>query len=141
MSDDAARYRRIPNEIFNEGKLDLIDELFAEDYVEHAPVPPGWPEGREGVRAFVESLRAAFPDFHYEVLQQIQDGNMHLGYIRGSGTMQGEFAGMPPSGKFASWEEMHLGRMENGQLVEHWACVDQLGMLQQLGLAPAPPGS
>ena len=56
-----------------------------------------------------------------------------------SGTMKGEFAGMKPTGKSATWDEVHIVRMKDGKAVEHWA-VDQLGMLQQLGLAPAAPG-
>ncbi|MFP5319732.1 MAG: ester cyclase [Acidimicrobiia bacterium] len=141
MTDDAASYRRIPIEILNEGRLELIDELFAEDYVEHAAIPPGFPEGREAVRMFFVMLREAFPDLRYEVLQQYQDGDIHIGYIRGSGTMTGAFMGMEPTSKSATWEETHIGRMRDGRLVEHWAVLDQLKMLQDLGLAPAPPGA
>lgn len=139
MSDDAALWRRVPVEIFNEGNIALVDELFAEDYVEHFPLPPGMPEGRESVKAFVQAARTAFPDFHYEIVQQHQDGDMHVGYIRASGTMTGEFAGMPPSGKSATWDEIHIGRIANGKIAEHWAVIDQLSMLIQLGFVK-PPG-
>lgn len=111
MPDDAATYRRVPLEIFNEKKLDLIDEIFAEDYVEHVEGPPGFPEGREAVRTFVGALLEAFPDFRYEVLQQYQDGDMHIGYIRGTGTQTGEFMGIPATNKAATWDEVHIGRM------------------------------
>lgn len=141
MSEDAATYRRVPLEVFNEGKLDLIDEFLSEDFVEHGELPPGVPPGRDGLRVFVVALKAAFPDFHYEILQQHQDGDMHIGYIRASGTMTGDFMGMPPSGKSASWDEVHIGRMAGGKVVEHWEVVDRLGMLQQLGFMPSPPGS
>lgn len=140
MSDDAAIFRRVPEEIFNQGNTDLVDELFAEDYVEHFPLPPGMPAGRDSVKAFVHMARAAFPDFHYDIVQQYQDGDMHVGHIRASGTMTGEFAGMPPSGKSASWEEIHIGRLADGKIAEHWAVIDQLGMLTQLGFV-SPPGS
>jgi steroid delta-isomerase-like uncharacterized protein len=141
MADDAANYRRIPLEVFNEGRLELIDELLADDFVEHAQLPPGVPPGREGLRIIVQALRSAFPDFRYEILLQFQDGDHHIGMIRASGTMTGEFMGMPPSGKSASWDEVHIGRMADGKLLEHWAVIDQLGMLQQLGFAPSPPGA
>ena len=140
MSDDAAAFRRIPLEIFNEGKLDLIDELFAEDFVEHIAQPPGVPPGREGLRVFAQALRAGFPDVRYEVLRQLQDGDMHTGHVRVTGTMTGEMMGMPPSGKSATWEEIHIARMAGGKLAEHWGVVDRLGMLQQLGFVPPPPG-
>ena len=141
MADDAANFRRIPLEVFNERKLDLIDELFSEDYVEHIETPPGIPPGRDGLRMFVQALDAGFPDFRYEVLHQFQDGDMHTGHIRVTGTMTGGMMGMPPSGKSATWEEIHIGRMAGGKVAEHWGVVDRLGMLQQLGFAPSPPGS
>lgn len=141
MSDDSATYRRIPLEVFNEGRLELIDELFADDYVEHVPLPPGVPGGREGVKAFVSAVRAAFGDFRYEVVMQHQDGDIHIGLVRASGTMTGDFMGMPATDKSATWEEVHIGRFENGKLAEHWAVRDQLKMLQDLGLAPVPPGA
>jgi len=141
MSDDAANYRRIPLEVFNEGNVDLVDELLAEDYVEHVPLPTGFPSGRESLKAFVTAVRAAFPDFKYEIVGQWQDGDTHLGLIRASGTMSGEFMGMPPSNKSASWDEVHIGRYADGKLVEHWAVIDQLGMLTQLGFVTPPGGS
>ena len=141
MADDAANYRRIPLEIFNEGRLELIDELIAEDFVEHLETPPGVPPTREGLRMFAAASRTAFPDLNYEVVAQFRDGDIHIGHCRVSGTMQGDFLGMPASGKSATWEEIHIGRMSNGQLQEHWGVVDQLGMLQQLGFVPPPPGS
>ena len=141
MSDDAATFRRIPLEVFNQGKTDLIDELFAEDFVERLDLPPGVPADREGVRMFVQGLLAAFPDFKYEIVLQAQDGDTHTGMIRASGTMTGEFMGMPPSGKAATWDEIHIARFAGGKLAEHWGVVDRLSMLQQLGFMPAPPNS
>ncbi len=136
MSDDASTFRRVPLEVFNEGKLDLIDEIFAEDYVEHVELPPGFPGGRDAVRGFVSAVRGAFPDFRYEIVQQYQDGDDHIGYIRASGTMSGDFMGMPPSNKSASWDEIHIGRFAKGKVTDHWAVIDQLSMLRQLGFVP-----
>ena len=58
--------------------------------------------------------------------------------VTSKGTMQGEFAGMPPSGKQAIWDAVHITRVRDGKLVEHWVVQDQLGMLQQLGFVAAP---
>lgn len=135
MDHDAQSFRRIPLEVFNQGKLELVEELLAEDFVEHA-APPGMPTNRDALRIFVTALREAFPDFKYEILGQWQDGDTHIGYIRGSGTMTGDFMGMPASGKSAAWDEMHIGRYVDGELVEHWAVIDQLSMLRQLGFVP-----
>src|SRR5262249_26805093 len=125
-------------EVFNEGNVALIDEIVIPEYIEHAPLPPGFPPGREGFKAFVQAIREAFPDFRYSIVQQYQDGDVHVGHIRATGTMSGPVAGMPATGKSATWDEIHIGRMQDGKLVEHWGVVDQLGMLQQLGLAPTP---
>jgi steroid delta-isomerase-like uncharacterized protein len=139
MADDATTFRRIALELFNEGKLDLIDELVSDDYVDHA-VPPDVPPTRDSLREFVAMMRAAFPDFRYEVLQQTQDGDTHVGYVRASGTMNGDLMGMPASGRSASWEEIHIGRFAGGKMAEHWAVIDRLGMLTQLGFIPETPG-
>jgi predicted ester cyclase len=136
---DADVWVKIPNEIFNEGRVDLIDEYFSPDFVEHVPTPPGLPAGREGLRMFVTALLGAFPDFRYEIVGQYRDGDTHILHVRGSGTMTGDFMGMPAANKKATWEEIHIGRMRGGQVVEHWAVVDQLSMLQELGFAPLPP--
>lgn len=140
MADDAANFRRIPLEIFNEGRIELIDELFAEDFVEHIATPPGVPPTRDGLHMFVGALRSAFPDLNYEIVAQFQDGDKQIGHVRVSGTMTGDFLGMPASGKSATWEEIHIARMSAGQVSEHWGVLDRLGMLQQLGFVPPPPG-
>jgi predicted ester cyclase len=140
MADDAANYRRIPLEIFNEGKLDVIDEVVAEDFVEHMDLPPGVAPNRESFTEFVKGFRGAFPDLRYELLQEYQDGDKHIAYVRVTGTMSGEFEGMPPSGKSATWDEVHIGRMANGELAEHWGIVDRMSMMQQLGFIPGPGG-
>ena len=124
-------------DVFNSGNLAGLDELFAENYYDHA-TPPGISPDLSGVKLFFTALRSAFPDFSYTVEDEITEGDKVVIRVTGHGTMEGEFLGMPATGKSATWSEIHLGRYENDKLVEHWANVDQLGMLQQLGLAPAP---
>ncbi len=133
-----ATMRRIPEEIYNQGKLDVVDELFSTDYVEHFPLPPGFPAGLPGVKAFITALRAAFPDFYYTVEDEVVEGNKYVVRVTARGTMQGNFLGMPATGKQATWSEIHIAHVARGKLVEHWTCIDQLGMLQQLGVIPAP---
>jgi steroid delta-isomerase-like uncharacterized protein len=134
---DLATFRRIPLEMFNEGRVELVDELFTDDYVEHAALPPGVPDGKASVPAFIQGLRAAFPDFQYTVLHDMSDGATYAAHVQATGTMTGDFMGMPATGKTATWEEGHFGLIRDGKLSEHWVIVDQLGMLTQLGLAPA----
>ena len=65
-------------------------------------------------------------------------GFAHVLYVKNSGTMKGDFMGMPASGKRASWDEVHIARAAGGKLAEHWQVIDQLSMLQQLGFVPEP---
>jgi predicted ester cyclase len=125
--------RRIVEGI-SRGDLNVIDDLFADDYVDHS-TPPGVPPGKEGLRQSLTALRAAFPDFSYTIEDEVAEGDRVVHRVTGRGTMQGELQGMPPTGKQAAWQEIHIGRFEGGKLVEHWAVVDQLGMMQQLSLA------
>jgi predicted ester cyclase len=134
---DKATLRRIPLEAISQGKLDVIDEVLSADFNDHQP-PTHFPPGREGLKAFIAALRAAFPDIRYTMVQEISEGDLVVQHVTASGTMKGDFAGMPATGKHATWDEVHIVRMQGGKAVEHWDVVDEMGMAQQLGLAPAP---
>jgi predicted ester cyclase len=128
---------RIPLEVINQSRFELIDELFAPDYVEHNP-QPGVPPTKEGFKQTVKALKTAFPDLRYTIDDAIECGDKIVQRLSATGTMSGEFNGMPATGKRATWTEIHIGRVANGKVVEHWGLIDQLGMLVQLGVVPAP---
>ncbi len=128
---------RIPLEILNLGKLELIDELYAPDYRDRS-AQPGMATTREGYKQFVTSLRTAFPDLHYTIDDSIESGDKFVTRLTASGTMRGEFAGMPATNKHATWTEIHIVRVTNEHIVEHWGLIQELGMLVQLGVIPAP---
>ena len=128
---------RIPLEVFNKGNIALIDEVLAPDYVEHYP-QPGVPPTREGFKQFAKAFKTAFPDLTYSIDDSIESGDKVIHRVTASGTMKGEFMGMPATDKRATWNEIHIGRVANGRLAEHWGLVDQLNMLVQLGVVPAP---
>jgi predicted ester cyclase len=130
--------RRIPLEVFSQGRLDVVDELLAPDFTEHTALPPGIPAGRAGVKAIASELRKGFPDINYRVDLQIAEGDFVAAYVTVTGTHKGEVFGMPATGKHAEWAESHIVKMLNGKITEHWGVADQLGMLRQLGLAPVP---
>ena len=131
---------RIPLEVFNKGNVNVADEVMAADYIEHAPVPPGLPPGVAGFKLFIPAFRAAFPDFQFTVDEVIAEGDKVVVRLTAQGTQKGEFAGLPASGKQATWSEIHICDMANGKLVEHWVVQDRLGMMQQLGFIPVPTG-
>jgi len=129
---------RIPLEAFNQGKLEVIDELISDDSIDHGTLPPGIPPGKEGLKALVKTLRSAFPDLNITIDLQVAEGDLVVAHATTTGTMKGEFLGMPPSGKTATWEAIHITRVKDGKIVEHWAVQDNMAMLQQLGFMPTP---
>jgi steroid delta-isomerase-like uncharacterized protein len=124
-------------EIFNDGNVGLIDELYATDYVNRT-TPPGIAPTREGFKQWAKALRTAFPDIHYTIDDSIEAGDRFVSRVTATGTMRGDFAGMPATGKHATWSEIHIVRVANERIVEHWGIVDMLGMLVQLGVVAAP---
>lgn len=139
MSEDLkATNARMPLEVFNEGKIELVDELVHPDFVDHSPPLPGISPDREGIKKLVAGLRQAFPDLKNTINQVIAEGDLVALHVTTSGTMRGDFAGMPASGKQATWDAMHITRFEDGKIAEHWVVQDQLGMLVQMGFVEAP---
>ncbi len=136
--ENKAAFRRIPEEVLNAGNLDLADELFAADYVEHAPVPPGTPPGLAGFKAFVTAFRAAFPDLHYTVGTILAEGDLTAGNLTGRGTHRGEFMGITPTGRQFASSGMSFYRITDSKVSELWVQADLPGLLQQLGAAPGP---
>jgi predicted ester cyclase len=140
MSDDIkAIARRIPVEVFGQGRLEVIDEVVAPDSREHADRPPGVPPGPEGLKTIARAMRSAFPDLKVSIDLQVAEGDLVATKSTYSGTMKGDMWGMSATGKQATWTESHFLRIKNGMVTEHWGDIDRLGMRQQLGLAPAAP--
>ena len=131
------KFERIPLEILSQGKYELIDELFAPEYVDRTP-QPGTAPTREGFKLWAKALRTAFPDIKYVVEDTIESGDRYVARLTVSGTMTGDFAGMPATGKHATWNEIHILRVANERVLEHWGLVQELGMLVQLGVISAP---
>jgi predicted ester cyclase len=138
MTTDIKRTaERIPLEVLNDGNFGLLDELLAPDFVDHF-AQPGVPPTREGLKRSLTALKTAFPDLRYTIEDAIVCGDQVVHRLSATGTMKGDFMGIPATGKRAQWTEVHIGRGVNGRLTEHWGLVDQLGMLVQLGVVPAP---
>ena len=123
-------------EVWNQGKLDVVDELYAPDYVYHDPGnPQGW-HGQEGIRQAVSTYRAAYPDLHFAVEDVVAEGDRVVLRWTGTGTHQGNLMGIPPTGKHVTTPGMNLIRYEAGKAVEEWSGWDTLGMMQQIGVIP-----
>jgi predicted ester cyclase len=124
-------------EIWNLGKVELIDQLYAPEYVDRTP-QTGFAPTLDGLKKAVTALKVGFPDLHYTLDESIYAGDKLVHRVTARGTMTGEFNGMPATNKSATWTEIHIGRLVDGRIVEHWGVADQLSMLVQLGVIPAP---
>ncbi|SDY71848.1 conserved hypothetical protein, steroid delta-isomerase-related [Modestobacter sp. DSM 44400] len=122
--------------LLNSGDVDaFVDTLFAVDAVDHDPAPGQGP-GRAGYRTFFRTLSTAFPDAHLEPLVNVVDEDKIAFAYTLTGTHQGEFQGVPATGKRIEVRGLQIGRFENGQIVERWGSTDELGIMQQIGAAP-----
>ena len=130
--------RTYAQEVISEGNLDLVDELFADDYVEYNSALPEPIHGPEGVKEYVMTLRSAVPDIDCAVEDLIAEDDMVVRRDRATGTHEGGFMGVEAKGE-AVVEGHHIHRIEDGQFVESWAQNDVMGLLVQLG-AIEPPG-
>jgi predicted ester cyclase len=138
MTTDTKRtIEQIPLEVLNNGNFPLVDELLTSDFVERT-AQPGVSPTCDGFKQAAMALKTAFPDLHYTIEQSIECGDRIVHRLTASGTMKGDFMGMPATGKRATWSEIHIARVVNGRMAEHWGLVDQLGMLVQLDIVPAP---
>jgi steroid delta-isomerase-like uncharacterized protein len=138
IEQNKASLRRMLEEVLNHGNISLIDELVAPDFVEHEELPPGIPPGREAVKQLFTMLRGGFPDLKATIDDVIAEGDKVVARSTWSGTHKGEFMGIPPTGKRISIGVIDIVRYADGKMVEHWGQMDNLSMLQQLGVAPAP---
>jgi steroid delta-isomerase-like uncharacterized protein len=133
MSDPKrAVIRRYFDELFNAGRVDIIDELLHPDYVNHSPAPE-LPPGRAGVAIVVRALRAAFPDLHYTIEDVVVGDDAVATRTRLTGTHRGDFFGVPPSGRTIAVSQMTIERFRDGKIVAHHRVTDELALLRQLG--------
>lgn len=130
--------RRFLEEIFTAGNVELVDELFAPDYVLHDPGVPDEVRGPEGMKRYVSMYRAAYPDTHFTIEDQIAEGDEVVTRWTGQGTHEGELIGIPPTGKQVTVTGIEFDRVAGGKMQETWVSYDALGMMQQLGVIPQP---
>jgi steroid delta-isomerase-like uncharacterized protein len=125
--------RRLIGEGFSEGRLEVCDELVADEIVEHQDFGPDHAAGAEGVKAVISSLRRAFPDFRLTIEDLVVAGDTVWTRNVATGTHDGPFAGNPPSGRPIRVQVFDVLRVVDGRIVEHWGVPDRLGVLFQIG--------
>jgi steroid delta-isomerase-like uncharacterized protein len=125
-------------EVWSQGKLEVIDEIYDPSFVYHEPYA-GDIHGLEGLRQLVMMYRTGYPDLVFTSEDLIVEGDMVAQRWSCAGTHQGELMGIPATGKRTTTSGVNILRFENGKAVEEWSNWDALGWLQQLGVVP-PPG-
>jgi predicted ester cyclase len=134
VSDENKRLcLRVLEELFDQGDLTSLDELIHPDFVNHE-APPGHPQGREGLEVTVTWLRGLWGPMRSEVDDVIAEDDKVVARVTMHGHHVGEFLGKPPSGKAFATKHIHVWRVEDGMVIEHWSVRDDLGQALQLGL-------
>ncbi|GAC1512971.1 MAG: ester cyclase [Chloroflexota bacterium] len=129
--------RRSFEDLFNQGNLSVADEVYSPDYVGHDPAMPEDSHGIDDVKQFVSTYRNAFSDIHLTIDHLIAEGDLVATSFTGRGTHDGDFTGIPATGKKAEVTGMSISRLVDGKIVEEWTNTDTLGLMQQLGVLPS----
>jgi predicted ester cyclase len=136
MSTEAnkAIVRRYMDQVLNGRHVDALDEIAAEDYIDHAAFP-GQVPGRQGMKYRISYLLAAL-DPYWTAHDFIAEGDLVVSRWSLAGTQRGEFLGIRPTGREFTLKVIELYRVKDGKMAEHWNVVDMFGLYQQLGLIP-----
>jgi steroid delta-isomerase-like uncharacterized protein len=130
---------RLYEEVVNQGRLEVLDEIASPDHLEHNPLP-GQTQGREGLKQRASMVRAAFNP-HFTLEHVLADGEKVAVMWTNRGTHVGEWFGMPATGKSVVAHGVDIFLMRDGRLAEHWDVVDVTDFLVQTGALPAPSGA
>ena len=132
--ENARTIRRIYDELWNERNLAIAEELIAEDGTNYDTGLVPMPFGPEEMKGTVRMITAAFPDNRHEVDEVIMDGDRVVLRCTLTGTHEGPFMGIPPTGRKIEVTEIHIYRLVDGKAVEHRVGRDDLGAMRQLGI-------
>ncbi len=129
IEQNKALVRRLVEDLMGGGDVSLVAEILSPDFVEHEELPPGTPSGYEGFAQYVTMLHAAFPDFTLTVEDMVAEGDKVTVRHTGTGTHEGEFMGMPATGKSITIPGIDILRVKDGKVVEHWGLTDMSAMM------------
>ncbi|MGW8249365.1 MAG: ester cyclase [Anaerolineales bacterium] len=135
MPDAASLVRLIFEQAFNQGDLDVVDDLVAADVTAHFE-SWGIPASRLGFKQMIANLRSAFPDLHCTVEDEIIQGDKFAARWMMSGSHQGSFFGNLPTRRRIEVQGFIFTCIVEGKIGENWILIDQMGLLQQLGVVP-----
>ena len=129
---------RFIEEVLTKKNMSAIDEFVSPRFVDHS-APPGMGKDREAFKTFMGMYMSAFPDMEVKIDALMSEADFLTARVRSRGTHKGDFMGIAPTGKEFEIMEIHIVRLADGKMVEHWGLEDNLGMLTQLSII-TPPG-
>lgn len=128
--------RTAVEEIWNNGDFDKLKDLVSDDFVIHFPRPGKEIRGPENVKQFYTELRKAFPDLQFTIIDLLAEDSKVVTHWSATGTHKDEFKGIPATGKRVTFNAMDIDKIIHGKFVECWTNIDELGLMQQLGVIP-----
>jgi len=138
MQSNSDVVRGFIEQVLNQGNIEAAGQFFWEDMVEQVPFPGQGP-GLAGLKDVLRGLRAAFPDMHWTIQEQIAQGDKVLTRFEWTGTHRGAFLGVPATDRAVRVWGMVIDRLEGGKIKETRILMDTLGLMMQLGVVPPPP--
>jgi steroid delta-isomerase-like uncharacterized protein len=136
-TDNKQIVQRFIDECWNQGNLDAVSELLADDCRYHDPVFPSLTSGAENIKNHIQTCRNGFPDLMFTIDDTIAERNEVVIHWTAMGTHKGQFLGMPPTNKKATVTGTSIYRVEDGKIAEEWASWNLMSMMEQLGIAMA----
>ena len=124
--------------LFTDGDLTAVDRYLDPEFVDHDPPLPDAPDGPEGIRQAAALRRRAFPDWRSDDQQMIAEDDLVVEHFVAHGTHRGSAMGESPTGRDVVLRGINIFRIADGKIMERWGRLDDLGLVQQLGLVPAP---
>jgi steroid delta-isomerase-like uncharacterized protein len=134
ITDNKTLVRRFITEVFEQGRIEAVDELVSDDFTPHA-----WPStgaGRDDLKRAMERVSQGLADARFTIDDMIAEGDRVTVRLTASARQVGPFMGLPASGRTYTIDEIHIFRIRDGRISEHWHQFDQLGMMRQLGALP-----
>jgi len=132
--------RRMTEEFYNQGNVESAERFFADTYVHHDPASPQVRD-RDGLKQVLRAFLAGCPDLHITIDQLLAEGDTVTKRWTFHATQSGDLTGLPPTGNRITMSGLELFRLEGGKIAESWLAYDNLSLMQQLGVIPAPTHS
>ena len=139
MENRAARVvTRYFDEAWNHGRVEVLDELLTEDYVNHSPSIPDPQPGPADLKPIIRAMRAAITDLHYEILDMVATPEKVAVFVRLTGRHTGPLFGIAPTGRAIDVRQMQIEWLRDGRIWQHWRITDERTLMQQLRVGDSP---